>query len=789
VGPDCDLPRPRSTARGLIAATVVGALATAAAIGAMLAGAAAAAGCRGSSTASDPVTEASPPPATGAPAAPGSRAAHEAAAEPLDGREGPTALASTGVAWVVVDAASGAIVSAQRADVLDRPVLPGPLAKIVTPAAAVDAGLVDEATRLTCARRVRVDATTLDCAHPLWSAPAAARTALADSCNSFFFTLATRLPPAVHASAARALGLPAASPDDDLRLAAVGLAGAGVPPRRWIDVLQLVARGEPVAGVSNRARAIVAEGLRDAARTGTAAAFGRHGIDALAKTGTTRTAAGDPVGLVVAAWPAGGARYALALAVAGGAGRDAAEFAANLAVNVTGGRALVTTESAPRPSPALHVGRVRDRAYAVESMPLEDYVAGVVAAEAPPGAPQALLDALAILARTYAWGHRGRHQDEGFDVCDLTHCQALGRPTAASTAAAARTRHALLLERDEVAEVYYTADCGGMRASPDEVWPASRARELAGGPDPVSHPSPEWTSDVSLPQLHEALLRAGWRGDRLVGVKVVARSASGRALRVALDGLTPRVVDGEAFRLAVGRTLGWHVLKSAAFDASPTAAGVRFTGRGRGHGVGLCVAGAHALAAATADAPAVLGAYFPSLDVGPLLEVTLDLPLAVEGERARLRAFVLTTIRRLADLIGVEPPWTIAVRVHPTVGSYERATGMPWWSAGTVIGGRVELLPLDALAGRRQVERTLRHELVHALTVEWFAGRPRWVHEGAAVYYAAGLGGETVVAAPADASCPSDTEFSSARTAAALAVLHRRAAACYARDHGGRSRP
>lgn len=758
-------------------------------MGAVLAGGAAAAGCRSSPTPDDAATVTSPPPATVAPDAPGSRGPHETAPGPSGDREAATALASAGVAWVVVDAASGAIVSAERADVLDRPVLPGSLAKIVTLAAAVDAGLVDDATRLTCARRVRVEGTTLDCAHAAWAAPAAASTALADSCNSFFVTLATRLPPAAHASAARALGLPAPPPADDLRLAAVGLGGAGVPPRRWIDVLQLVTRAEPVAGVSNHARAIVAEGLREAARSGTAAAFGRYGVDALAKTATTRTAAGGPVGLVAAAWPASRLRYALVLAVAGGAGRDAAERAASLAANVTSGRATVATGLARRPGPALRVGRVRGRDHAVESMPLEDYVAGVVAAEAPPGAPRALLDALAIMARTYAWGHRGRHQDEGFDVCDLTHCQALGRPTAASTAAAARTRHAVLLERGEVAEVYYTADCGGTRASPGEVWPASRARDGAAGPDPVSHPSPEWTSDVSLPRLHEALLHAGWRGDRLVDVRVVARSASGRVLRVGLDGLTPRVVDGEAFRLAVGRSLGWHVLKSAAFEASPTAAGVRFTGRGRGHGVGLCVAGAGALAATTADVRTVLAAYFPSLDVGPLLDVTLDLPLAVEGERARLRAFVLTTVRRLAALIDVEPPWTIAVRVHPTVGSFERATGMPWWSAGTVIDGRVELLPLDALAGRRQVERTLRHELVHALTVEGFAGRPRWVHEGAASYYAAALGGETIVAAPADASCPTDADFSSARTAAAMAVLHHRAAACYARDHGVRSRP
>ena len=43
--------------------------------------------------------------------------------------------------------------------------------------------------------------------------------------------------------------------------------------------------------------------------------------------------------------------------------------------------------------------------------------------------------------------------------------------------------------------------------------------------------------------------------------------------------------------MAVGRTLGWQVLKSTLFDVERTATGYRFRGRGRGHGVGLCVLG------------------------------------------------------------------------------------------------------------------------------------------------------------------------------------------------------
>ena len=41
--------------------------------------------------------------------------------------------------------------------------------------------------------------------------------------------------------------------------------------------------------------------------------------------------------------------------------------------------------------------------------------------------------------------------------------------------------------------------------------------------------------------------------------------------------------------MAVGRTLGWQLLKSTLFDVERTATGYRFRGSGRGHGVGLCV--------------------------------------------------------------------------------------------------------------------------------------------------------------------------------------------------------
>ena len=94
-------------------------------------------------------------------------------------------------------------------------------------------------------------------------------------------------------------------------------------------------------------------------------------------------------------------------------------------------------------------------------MPLETYVARVLAGEAARGSGPAALEALAITIRTFALANRGRHRADGFDLCDLTHCQVVRTATAATEQAARATAGSVLLYRGAPAQVFYTASCGG----------------------------------------------------------------------------------------------------------------------------------------------------------------------------------------------------------------------------------------------------------------------------------------------------------------------------------------
>ena len=91
--------------------------------------------------------------------------------------------------------------------------------------------------------------------------------------------------------------------------------------------------------------------------------------------------------------------------------------------------ALATREGARPADDHLRVGFARaGGGYTVTALPLETYVARVLAGEAARDSPPAALEALAITVRTYALANRSRHRADGFDLCDQTHCQVLRSP-------------------------------------------------------------------------------------------------------------------------------------------------------------------------------------------------------------------------------------------------------------------------------------------------------------------------------------------------------------------------
>jgi stage II sporulation protein D len=449
--------------------------------------------------------------------------------------------------------------------------------------------------------------------------------------------------------------------------------------------------------------------------------------------------------------------------------------------------------------------------FTILALPLETYIARVIAGEAARDSPAAALDVLAITSRTFALANRDRHRADGFDLCDETHCQVVRIASSSTTRVAQSTAGQVLMRNGAIASVFYSASCGGRTEIPSNVWPgAEDPPYLPSSDDDACGAAPVWEAELDEADLRSAFRAAGFRGDRLREMRIASRNSSGRVARLSLEGLTPREISGQDLRVVVGRTLGWQHIKSAAFElrrqGNPGSQGAtyRFNGRGSGHGVGLCVIGSTNLAARGVGAPAILAKYFPGADITTSASrpspsasgVLVSLPDEDEGERETIATLTIQARDELSATLGVPPPATITLRFHPKTEDYERATGQPWFTSGAWVkeGGtagvkaEMHLLPLAVLRERGVLERTIRHELVHAMADGVLGKRPAWVREGAAIYFAGerpipGRGTPGGAASPAPrADCPQDNELLRPVSVGALSNAYARARACFARQ-------
>jgi len=439
---------------------------------------------------------------------------------------------------------------------------------------------------------------------------------------------------------------------------------------------------------------------------------------------------------------------------------------------------------------------VRPGGYTIQTLPLEIYVARVLAGEAARESPAAALEVLAITIRTFALGNRDRHRADGFDLCDETHCQVVRTATTATTRAAQATAGQVLMRNDTIASLFYSASCGGHTEIPSNVWPgADDPPYLPSADDQACGGAPVWEAELTEADLVRAFRAAGFRGDRFREMRIASRNDSGRVARLSLDGLMPRDISGQDLRVVVGRTLGWQHVKSTAFELRRQGTAYRFSGHGSGHGVGLCVIGSTNLAARGVGAPAILAKYFPGTVIAtPAPRVTpaspgvlVSLPDDDEGERTSIARVTGQARDELSTTLGVAPPAKITLRFHPTTDDYERATGQPWFTSGAWIRAELHLLPLAVLRERGVLERTIRHGLVHAMTDDALGNRPAWVREGAATYF----GGERPIPGAAAgaplrqeprASCPEDNELMRPVSVGALSNAYARARSCFARQ-------
>ncbi len=387
------------------------------------------------------------------------------------------------------------------------------------------------------------------------------------------------------------------------------------------------------------------------------------------------------------------------------------------------------------------------------SMPMDEYIAGVLAGETGNFKSDETLKAMAVTARTYALHFGGRHALDGFDFCDSTHCQnlRLADATPRLRRIVDSTAGEVLWFDGEPAATYYHANCGGMTEDGRYILgnDEQRAPYLKQHSDTycVRSGSSQWRGEVSKRDLQRALAGEGVNvPGQLRAVSVLHRTPSGRVEFLTVTGSQGITVPGLMFRLAIGRNIGWDRLKSNWYEVHVEGDRVVFHGRGSGHGVGLCQTGAEVMGEEGHSYREILSFYYPGTRLGVSAQGTQWQQLNSEDvelfttrpDRDRSLAPMATQMMHQAEeSTGLVYNGPAKLKVYSTVAAFRDATGEPGWVAASTRGRTIRLQPTDVLRDAGTLETTLRHELLHIL-IESHAkpGTPLWYREGLVLYLA-----------------------------------------------------
>lgn len=288
-------------------------------------------------------------------------------------------------------------------------------------------------------------------------------------------------------------------------------------------------------------------------------------------------------------------------------------------VNLKGAkRVLIEAQDAVRVEKGVYFGRIEitadpgqaTRLIAINRLPLETYLLGIVGSEMSPAWPLEALKAQAVAARTYAMQRRAMMRAAGrpYDLASSVISQVYKgaeriRPPVIE--AVKQTRGEVMSYRHDLIEALFHSTCGGQTVSAEEAF---------GGQVAYLTPQPcawckasdryRWNISFSLAEVAKRMKSAGLaKGnlttvERVLGAKTVSiRDARGR------HSVEPR---------ALRKALGFSTLFSERFSAHTRGNKVQFEGLGFGHGVGMCQWGAHGQASEGRTYRDILMHYYPS---------------------------------------------------------------------------------------------------------------------------------------------------------------------------------
>ncbi|MEB3828258.1 SpoIID/LytB domain-containing protein [Phormidium sp. CCY1219] len=318
-------------------------------------------------------------------------------------------------------------------------------------------------------------------------------------------------------------------------------------------------------------------------------------------------------------------------------------------------------------NPRLYGGtlRVQPDAYGsftvVNDVKMETYLRGVVPHEIGANAPDAAVEAQAIIARTYALRNLRRFAIDNYELCASTQCQVykgLGQTWEPADIAIAATAGKVLTYNNELVDALYSSTTGGITSPYNDMWDGEGRPYLTAVIDSVANlwdlsrnslASEQnfrrflslekgfneeewdlfrWREFSPLAQTNEDLKEylvekkhALANFNTVTGIEVVERSRAGRAIAVkATTDKGSIILRKDEILRAFYAPLSTFFYVERVYGADKTLKGYAFVGGGFGHGVGLSQTGSHKLAKLGWSSVRILEFYYPGTQIETLHE-------------------------------------------------------------------------------------------------------------------------------------------------------------------------
>ncbi|MBW2366531.1 MAG: SpoIID/LytB domain-containing protein [Deltaproteobacteria bacterium] len=254
---------------------------------------------------------------------------------------------------------------------------------------------------------------------------------------------------------------------------------------------------------------------------------------------------------------------------------------------------------------------------AINHVPLEDYLYGIVPAEMPCTWASEALRAQAVASRTYALYAKIQRCGMSWDLKATISSQVyggVGAETLETTRAVNATRGVLMTIKNRPIMAYFHANSAGHTEDARNVWDVD-IPYLTGTPDRFSEniPGDTWQYLLTHHHMTSRLQNAGWQTGKIMSVLPNGISPTGRVQKVRLV-MDKGTIDltGNQFRLIFGSTR----IKSTYFKLTGLDEGILLKGRGYGHGVGMSQWGACRMAEQGFKYQQILWHYYPGVSIG-----------------------------------------------------------------------------------------------------------------------------------------------------------------------------